>query len=178
MGTWTVMKTHKLVNEYLVQKTFNDDDNFYDKLPEEIFVEIKNVIEVESQKKVDEEKLEHSKTQMELDGTKKDLDSSLQKIESIKSQTIMYEVKINKFSKNAAKWIIRILFGFILPILLFAFAIVSFPNHIGNKLVLYGSIFIVLVISVLSGIFGYSVKGFLRRLESFLKNSIRNLILK
>jgi hypothetical protein len=172
------MKTHRLVNEYLVQKTFNDDDNFYDKLPEEIFKEIKNVIEVESQKKVDEERLHHAQTQTILDGTKRDLDSSLQEIESVRSQSILYDIKITNFSKKAAKWIIRIIFGFLLPILLSAFAIVSFPNLICNHIIRCFSILLVLIISVLSGIFGYSVKGFFKKLETYLKNSIRNMILK
>jgi hypothetical protein len=172
------MKTHKIVNEYLVQMTFNDDENFYDKLPEEILKEIKSGIEKESQKKVEEEKHEHQKTQGALDNTRKNLDLSFQEMESIKSQNIQYDIKISKFSAKVAKWTVRILFGILLPIILVAFSIVSFPNVIHNKKVLYIAIIIVFIISTLSGIYGFSIKGFFKKLEFYIKDKIRSIILK
>lgn len=172
------LKTHKLVNNTLSEKAFNDENNFYDKLPEEILDEIKNAIKAESNIELDKEKHKHSLTQDELNEKEDILKNTKIEKNDLISQNIQYDIKISAFAQSVSKYTIKILFGVVIPLVIFGFALTVFPDIISNKVLRYILIALALVLSVLGSLYGFSIKGFFKQLENRLKIFIRNLILK
>ena len=165
------LKTHKIVDQLLSDKTLGDSDNYYDKLPEEILDEIKSKIKNEASEELNKEKSLHNSTKDDLDQTKK-------KVTDLVEKNISYEIKIDGFSKKISRILIQIFFGIALPIAIFIFAISVFPDLIETKWLKNLTLFIAICLSILSTFFGLSVKWIIRKLEFKLRNKIKKLILK
>jgi len=160
------LKTHKLVNELLSEKTLGDSDNFYDKLPEEILDEIKNFIRQESDKVLDNEIIAHEDTKERLIDTKNELVAS--EIDNIRTKE-----NIKKFVENVSKWTVRLIFGITFPIVLIVFVLANYQS-ISDDIVKIIVVIVSATICVLSGYFGISVKWILEK----LKNRIEHWLLK
>jgi len=160
------LKTHKLVKELLSEKTLGDSDNFYDKLPEEILEEIKIAIKQESEEDFDNEKNAHSDTFKRLIATEKELDE-------VEKENIRTKKRIQMLAKNVSNWVVHIIFGITLPIVLIAFLLANYQS-ISNNILKVIVILLTVIISVLSGYFGISVKWILEKLKSNIENWIIN----
>jgi hypothetical protein len=160
------LKTHKMVNELLSEKTLGDSDNFYDKLPEEILDEIKNIIKQDSDKAFYDEKDAHDNTRERLFITEQELIFAGN--ENLKTKS-----KIRKFAKNVSNWIIRIVFGITLPIVIIVLLVANFHDFSNNTIKIIAIVLTVLF-SISSGYFGISVKWILER----IKRNIENWIIK
>jgi len=148
------LRTNKASYQVLEALTFNDDDNFTEKTPDEIIGILRNEGRVESMKDLEKEKQINADTRNELERTPKELDITKRKIE-----------KVSRVISNTVYIIILT----VLITFLTIFSIQQFnPDH--SKL---STVFLI-VFSALSTGFGISFKLISRYSKKLIYNKIHS----
>jgi len=148
------LRTYKSSYQVLEELTFNDDDNFTEKTPDEIIRILRNEGRIESLKDFEKEKQINADTRNELEKTQKELDITKRKIE-----------KASKFISNTVNI-------FILIVLLTFLTIFSIQQFKPSRSTL--STVISIVFTVLSTVFGITFKHISRCLRRLIYNKIHS----
>jgi hypothetical protein len=148
------LRTNKSSYQVLEALTFNDEDNFTEKTPDEIIRILKNEGRVESLKDLEDEKQKNSRTREELDKTVKELDITKRKIE-----------KVSRVVSNIVSSVIL----FILLAFLLLFSVQQFNPD--PKII--SKIFLI-IFAILSTGFGFSFKNISKYFKRLIYTKIHS----
>lgn len=167
-----LLRSHNVAIELLKTKTLNDEDNFTDRTPYEIYQEIKDTIKAEGQAILDEEKKLRLKTQEEKMLVEKEKDIFKSKAETIESRLCYIANFFGKTTSILCFWVITFILFFAACMQICNFIPIKIPS---NSLIIYTVITLVIV-SFLNVVFKVSLPDFKNKLqhcvEKFFKEKI------
>lgn len=159
------LKSNKLANSILAEKTLNDVDNYTDKLPEEILAEIKSIAKSEVSSELANEVDSHSKTKYALDESQKN------NYELLKANRQIIK-KLENIARIISKIFYFLIIAGLIPLGLLVIIYQFKPDLISSKNVQTGAWLLCVVLAVLDLFFEFSVRGKLKLLRDLIEKWI------
>lgn len=150
-----LLRTHRAALNLLEEKTLGDPDNFTEKTFEEILELVRQEYQAESGRK-------YLETKDKLEETKRDLDLSRDKIESMERRI---SERASRIAKVVGRFIFFLLIALFVTGLLVQVTGISKPLPLGLRIILW---VITAILGTMNVVTGFNIKGFQDSIEEWI----------